>query len=74
MPWLRNLTDDIFAGNLSVVNRFSENSAWGVDFKYFSLGRIDLTDNSNQHLKEYFNKRIKKNKSTLLINLSVVIV
>jgi hypothetical protein len=46
VPWLRNLTDDIFAGNLSVVNRFSENSAWGVDFKYFSLGRIDLTDNS----------------------------
>ncbi len=44
VPWLRNLTDDIFAGNLSVINRFSENSAWGIDFKYFSLGRIDLTD------------------------------
>ncbi len=45
VPWLRNLTDDIFAGNLSIVNRFSENSAWGVDLKYFSLGRIELTDN-----------------------------
>ncbi|CAL2060746.1 conserved exported hypothetical protein [Tenacibaculum sp. 190524A05c] len=44
VPWLRNLTDDIFAGNLSLVNRFSENSAWGVDLKYFSLGRIELTD------------------------------
>lgn len=44
VPWLRNLTDDIFAGNLSVVNRFNENSAWGVDLKYFSLGRIELTD------------------------------
>lgn len=46
VPWLRNLTDDIFAGNFSVVNRFSENSAWGADLKFFSLGRIDLTDNS----------------------------
>ena len=45
VPWLRNLTDDIFAGNISFVNRFNENSAWGVDLKYFSLGQIDLTDN-----------------------------
>ena len=46
VPWLRNLTDDIFVGNLSAVNRFSENAAWGVDLKYFSLGQIDLTDNA----------------------------
>lgn len=44
VPWLRNLTDDIFAGNLSLVKRFSDTQAWGVDFKYFSLGQIDLTD------------------------------
>jgi hypothetical protein len=44
-PWLRNLVDDIFVGGLSYVNRFSENAAWGVDFKYFSLGKIELTDN-----------------------------
>ena len=43
-PWLRNLTDDIFIGGASYVNRFSENAAWGSDFKYFSLGQIDLTD------------------------------
>ncbi|MFT6843151.1 MAG: hypothetical protein ACJASR_001925 [Psychroserpens sp.] len=43
-PWLRNLTDDIFVGSGSYINRFSENSAWGADFKYFSLGQIDLTD------------------------------
>lgn len=46
VPWLRNLTEDIFAGNLSVVNRVNEKAAWGVDFKYFSLGEIQLTDNS----------------------------
>lgn len=50
VPWLRNLTDDIFAGNISVVNRFSENQAWGVDLKYFSLGQINKT--SNQGLPE----------------------
>ena len=43
-PWLRNLTDDIFVGGASVVNRFDENQAWAVDFKYFSLGEINLTD------------------------------
>jgi len=43
-PWLRNLTDDIFVGNASYVNRFKENAAWGVDIKYFSLGQVDLTD------------------------------
>lgn len=43
-PWLRNLTDDIFVGSAAYINRFSENSAWGADFKYFSLGQIDLTD------------------------------
>lgn len=44
-PWLRNLTDDIFIGSASYMNRFSENAAWGADFKYFSLGQIDLTTN-----------------------------
>ncbi len=45
-PWLRNLTDDIFIGGASYINRYSDNNAWGVDFKYFSLGQIELTDNS----------------------------
>jgi hypothetical protein len=43
-PWLRNLTDDIFIGSGTYINRFSENAAWGADFKYFSLGQIELTD------------------------------
>lgn len=45
-PWLRNLTDDIFAGNLSITNRINQKSAWGADIKYFSLGEIQLTDNN----------------------------
>jgi hypothetical protein len=43
-PWLRNLTDDIFIGSGSYINRFSENAAWGAEFIYFDLGQIDLTD------------------------------
>jgi len=46
VPWLRNLTDDIFVGSVSAVNRFSENSAWGIDIKYFSLGEIELRQNA----------------------------
>lgn len=42
-PWLRNLTDDIFVGGASYINKFKENSAWGVDLKYFSLGKVQLT-------------------------------
>jgi hypothetical protein len=45
-PWLRNLTDDIFIGSGSYINRYSDNAAWGAEFRYFSLGQIDLTDNS----------------------------
>jgi hypothetical protein len=45
-PWLRNLTDDIFIGSGSYMNRFSENAAWGAEFRYFSLGQIDLTDSN----------------------------
>ena len=47
-PWLRNLTDDIFIGSGTYINRISENAAWGADFKYFSLGQIDLTDNQGK--------------------------
>lgn len=45
-PWLRNLTDDIFVGGGSYINKVSEKSAWGVDLKFFSLGQIELTDNT----------------------------
>ncbi|CAM1339464.1 type IX secretion system outer membrane channel protein PorV [Tenacibaculum aestuarii] len=46
-PWLRNLTDDIFVGGGSYVNRYSEKSAWGIDLKYFNLGDVPLRNNDN---------------------------
>lgn len=47
-PWLRNLANDIFVGGGSYINRFRENSAWGVDIKYFSLGKVDLRSDQAQ--------------------------
>ncbi|MBE7629123.1 type IX secretion system outer membrane channel protein PorV [Tenacibaculum piscium] len=46
-PWLRELTNDVFVGNFSYVNRFKETAAWGVDVKYFSLGEIPLNEINN---------------------------
>lgn len=48
-PWLRNLTNDIFVGGGSYINRFREKSAWGIDVKYFSLGKVDLRSNHNNN-------------------------
>jgi len=48
-PWLRNLTDDIFIGSASFINRVNEKSAWGAEARYFSLGQIQLTDNQGNN-------------------------
>lgn len=57
-PWMRNLTDDIFIGGGSLINRISEVAAWGVDIKYFSLGQIQLStdvavDNGTENPNEF---------------------
>lgn len=43
-PWLRNLTNDIFIGGGSFINKMEDNAAWGIAIKYFSLGKIQLTN------------------------------
>ena len=40
-PWLRNLTNDVFLGNVVFSNKLNENSAWSASFTYFSLGKIE---------------------------------
>ena len=45
-PWLRNLTSDVFLGNIVYSNRINEYSAWGASLTYFSLGTINLTDDT----------------------------
>ena len=45
-PWLRNLTNDVSLTSAFVTNKINERSAWSASLKYFSLGSIDLTDDS----------------------------
>jgi len=43
-PWLREITSDVFLGGVSFANKLDDRSAWAASLKYFSLGKIDLTD------------------------------
>jgi long-subunit fatty acid transport protein len=45
-PWLQNLVDGLFVGGGSFINRIDERSAWGANLRYFSLGTIDLYNES----------------------------
>lgn len=42
-PWLRNLTDDIYIGNLVYQQKIDDRSAFSGGFKYFNYGGIELT-------------------------------
>ncbi len=41
-PYLSKLVNDIFLGNVTYFNRIDDRSAFGVSFKYFSLGEIAI--------------------------------
>jgi len=41
-PYLSRLVNDIFLGNFTYFNRLNDRSAFGVSFKYFSLGEIEI--------------------------------
>ena len=43
-PYLSELVNDIFLGNITYYNRISERSAFGASFKYFSMGNIEARD------------------------------
>ena len=47
-PYLSNLVNDIFLGNLTYYNRINERSAVGASLRYFSLGDIELRDTAEQ--------------------------
>lgn len=47
-PYLSNLVNDIFLGNLTYYNRINERSAVAASFRYFSLGDIELRDTFEQ--------------------------
>lgn len=43
-PYLSELVNDIFLGNLTYYNRLDERSAFAASFKYFSLGNIEARE------------------------------
>lgn len=43
-PYLSELVNDIFLGNVTYYNRINDRSAVGASFKYFSLGSIEGRD------------------------------
>ncbi len=43
-PYLSKLVNDIGLASLTYYNRFNENSAFGVGFRYFSLGEIEFVE------------------------------
>lgn len=49
-PWMRELVNDVFLGGFTFANRFSDRSAWSASLKYFTLGEIQLTDNSGNEI------------------------
>jgi len=49
-PWLKNIASDINLGYLSGFYKIDENSTIGSSLRYFSLGKIQLTDVNQQDL------------------------
>jgi hypothetical protein len=49
-PWLRNIASDINLGYLSAFYKIDVNSTIGSSMRYFSLGKIQLTDVNQQAL------------------------
>ncbi|MGJ8666863.1 MAG: type IX secretion system outer membrane channel protein PorV [Patiriisocius sp.] len=47
-PYLSNLVNDIFLGNITYFNRLNERSAVGASFRYFSNGEIELRETADQ--------------------------
>ncbi|NJY63168.1 type IX secretion system outer membrane channel protein PorV [Salinimicrobium sp. CDJ15-81-2] len=47
-PYLSELVNDIFLGNITYYNRISERSAFGASFKYFSMGNIEARENPDE--------------------------
>ncbi len=46
-PYLSNLVNDIFLGNVNYYNRLNDRSAVAASFKYFSLGEIEFREDAN---------------------------
>lgn len=52
-PWLKNLASDINLGYLSGYYKLNDRNTIGGSLRYFSLGKIQLTDANQQDLGSY---------------------
>lgn len=52
-PWLQRLVPDINLAYLSAYHKIDERNTVGTSLRYFSLGDIQLTDNSGNNLNTY---------------------
>ncbi len=62
-PYLSQLVNDIFLGNLTYYNRINERSAVAGSLRYFNLGEIELRETADQ-------EPLLVKPSELLLNLS----
>ncbi|KIO75964.1 membrane protein [Pedobacter lusitanus] len=52
-PWLRSIASDINLGYLSGFYKIDERTTLGASLRYFSLGKIEMTDINQQDLGTY---------------------
>ena len=50
-PWLNKLANDVYLGSVTANGLINERSAWTGEFKYFTLGEIQLTDINGENIK-----------------------
>lgn len=52
-PWLRQLVNDINLSYVSLYKKLKNDQTFGVSLRYFSLGKIDFTDNVGNSLGSF---------------------
>jgi len=62
-PYLSQLVNDIFLGNITYFNRLNERSSFALSFKYFSLGEIEI-------VQDEFSEALIEQPNELVIDAS----
>ena len=68
-PYLRQIVDDIFLGNLTYFLKLNERSAWAASFKYFSYGNVQFNKMMSGTIIDQGSKR--PNEMTLDLSYSL---
>jgi hypothetical protein len=68
-PYLRQIVDDIFLGNLTYFIKMNDRSAWAASFKYFSYGNVQFNKMMSGTIIDQGSKR--PNEMTLDLSYSL---